>query len=66
MSDPVSTIYDLCSEGTYRDISALVRTVLAAELGVEYVCEPRIIYYENGVEHPYEDWRCRRDEAARY
>src|SRR5690606_8509685 len=37
---PVSDIYGLCRARTYHDISALVRSILAAELGVRYEAEP--------------------------
>lgn len=64
LHDPVAMIYDLCYEGRYREISALVRPVLAAELGVEYVSEPKVARYEDGREIPYEFWRIQRAEAA--
>lgn len=54
------------TEGAYREISELVRPVLAAELGVEYSFEHRVLRYADGTEHHYEDWRCRRDPKASY
>ena len=66
LHDPVSLIYDLCYEGVYREISALVRPVLAAELGVVFTVEPRMIRYEDGRELASEDWRVERDTAARF
>jgi hypothetical protein len=66
LHDPVSAIYDLCYEGVYREISALVRPVLEAELGVAFSCEPRMIRYEDGRDLPYEDWSVRRDENAEF
>lgn len=64
LHDPVSAIYDLCADGAYREISELVRPVLAAELGVEYVSEPSVLRYADGTEHHYDNWRCRRDPKA--
>lgn len=66
LHDPVSAIYGLCTEGIYRDISALVRPVLAAELGIEYVAEPRSIRWADGTEEHYDFWRFQRDPSARF
>lgn len=65
LHDPVSLIYDLCYEGVYREISALVRPVLAAELGVVFTVEPKVLRPEDGSERPFEYWRIERDAAAR-
>lgn len=64
--DQVSSIYDLCVAGTYRDVTELVRPVLAAELGVEYYTEQRIFRLGGGKEERYEIWRFRRDPAAAF
>ena len=64
LHDPVSTIYDLCYQGAYREISALVRPVLAAELGIEYVVEMSVFRNADGNEEPYECWSIQRDAAA--
>lgn len=66
LHDPVSLIYDLCYEGVYREISALVRPVLAAELGVVFTVEPKVLRNEDGSERPFEYWRIERDAAARF
>lgn len=66
LHDPVSAIYDLCYEGRYREISDLVRPVLAAELGVEYVVEPRVFRNADGSEERYESWRIQRAQAAEF
>lgn len=66
LHDPVSLIYDLCYEGVYREISALVRPVLAAELGVMFTVEPKVLRNEDGSERPFEYWRVERDTAARF
>ena len=66
LHDPVSMIYDLCYEGVYREISALVRPVLAAELGVVFTVEPTVFREANGTERPFEYWRIERDAAAMF
>lgn len=66
LHDPVSLIYDLCYEGVYREISALVRPVLAAELGVVFTVEPKVLRNEDGSERPFEYWRFERDAAAMF
>ena len=66
LHDPVSLIYDLCYEGVYREISALVRPVLAAELGVVFTVEPKVLRNEDGSERPFEYWRVERDAAASF
>ena len=37
---PVSQIYELCKSGVYKDVTYLVRPILAAEFEVEYYQEP--------------------------
>ena len=64
LHDPVSAIYDLCYEGVYREISDLVRPVLAAELGVVFTVEPTVFREADGTERPYEHWRIERDALA--
>ena len=64
LHDPVSAIYDLCYEGVYREISDLVRPVLAAELGVVFTVEPTVFREADGTERPYEHWRIERDASA--
>lgn len=64
--DPVERIYDLCREGVYRDISAMVRPVLAAELGVRYVARPWTLRYEDGSETQHESWYVRHDPDASF
>ena len=66
LHDPVSAIYDLCYEGVYREISDLVRPVLAAELGVKYVAEPRVFRSADGTDEPYKSWRVQRDAGAEF
>ena len=66
LHDPASAIYDLCYEGAYREISALVRPVLAAELGVEYLVETNVFRNADGKEEPYEYWRVQRDAEAMF
>jgi hypothetical protein len=66
LHDPVSLIYDLCYEGVYREISALVRPVLAAELGVVFTVEPTVFREADGTEQPFEYWRIERDAEARF
>lgn len=66
LHDPVSAIYDLCYEGVYREISALVRPVLAAELGVEYLVETNVFRNADGNEEPYEYWSVQRASTAQF
>ena len=62
--DPVSTIYGLCRDGVYRDVSALVRPRLAAELGVRYVAEPWTLRLLDGTVTRHESWSVLHDPSA--
>jgi hypothetical protein len=66
LHDPVSDLYDFCAEGACREVSDLVRPVLAAELGVQYVVEPRVWRQADSTEHHYDNWRYHRDPSASF
>ena len=54
---PASEIYSLCREGEFRDVSDLVRPILAAELGVEYEQRKVRTRYLDGSVTTYTTWR---------
>lgn len=64
LHDPVSAIYNLCYEGVYREISALLRPVLEAEMGVKYVAEPKVFRNADGKEEVYESWNIQAASGA--
>lgn len=64
IEEPLSAIYTLCREGSYREISHLVRTILAAELGVRYFSKTRTMKHLDGTATHYEMWGYRRDSNA--
>lgn len=64
--DPASAIYELCQSGVYRDLSALVRPVLAAELGVVYVAEPWTLEMLDGTKTCHESWSIHHDPNAAF
>jgi len=64
--DPASAIYQLCQAGIYRDLSTLVRPVLAAELGVVYVAEPWTLKMLDGPTTCHESWFIHHDPNAAF
>jgi hypothetical protein len=56
---PISSIYSLCDEGVYRDISALVRPILAQEFDVEYYQEEWFAKLPDGEIERHESWYIR-------
>lgn len=64
--EPVSHLYDRCRDGHYRDITALVRPVLARELGLRFIAEPWWSQETDGSRTKHAFWRVDRDPEAPY
>jgi len=62
----VSSIYRLCTEGRYREISEWVRPLLAAELGVKYVARPWRVRGLDGKTTRHLSWEVRHDPRASF
>jgi hypothetical protein len=62
----VSELYDRCRDGDYRDITALVRPVLARELGVRYVAENWSLQEQDGTRTKHVSWHLDRDPKAAF
>lgn len=59
-TEPLSAIYHLCNEGSYKEISHLIRPILAEELGVEYFSETSRFQDLGGAVRELEFWKYRR------
>ena len=64
--EPISELYDRCRDGVYRDITALVRPILARELGVRYIAERWWLQESDGGRTKHVFWRLERDPKAPY
>ncbi|NKB55101.1 MAG: hypothetical protein GKS00_02090 [Alphaproteobacteria bacterium] len=66
-SDPAaSKIFEMCRQGDWRDIAALLRPLLAHELGVEFIPEEQRVRYLDGRVDRYTVWQVQRDPDAAY